>query len=129
MNHKKLTLHTTSMCHTVDALLEDKTETVKVHVKHQDIVNVLIHFGKSMPILFFHTNTKSGLKKTTGEGQNPNNFYEQMDLILGDKPIYTGRHTLSSLKQTKNHSQKDVKKSIAEDTVKKMPKTNLSKSS
>ncbi|KAF7988800.1 hypothetical protein HCN44_007110 [Aphidius gifuensis] len=43
-------------------LLKDKTQTVEVHVKYQDIVEVLIHFGKSMPVIFFHTNTNSGLK-------------------------------------------------------------------
>nr|XP_033339479.1 sentrin-specific protease 7-like [Megalopta genalis] len=41
-------------------LLEDDTTFVTLEVKLQDLVKVLIHFGKSMPVLFFYTSTNTG---------------------------------------------------------------------
>ncbi|CAK9818629.1 Sentrin-specific protease 7 [Anthophora plagiata] len=41
-------------------LLEDDETFVTLEVKIQDIVRVLIHFGKAMPVLFFYTSTNSG---------------------------------------------------------------------
>ncbi|XP_076235982.1 uncharacterized protein LOC143180264 isoform X3 [Calliopsis andreniformis] len=41
-------------------LLEDDKNFVSLEVKIQDIVKVLIHFGKSMPVLFFYTSTSTG---------------------------------------------------------------------
>ncbi|KAG7206518.1 hypothetical protein KM043_003863 [Ampulex compressa] len=41
-------------------LLEDDKNFVTLDVKFQDIVKVLIHFGKSMPVLFFYTSTSTG---------------------------------------------------------------------
>ena len=37
----------------------DKT-FVALEVKIQEIVKVLIHFGKAMPVLFFYTSTNTG---------------------------------------------------------------------
>ncbi|XP_012137297.1 uncharacterized protein LOC100878812 [Megachile rotundata] len=41
-------------------LLEDDKNFVTLEIKLQDIVRVLIHFGKSMPVLFFYTSTNTG---------------------------------------------------------------------
>lgn len=41
-------------------LLEDDKSFVTLDVKLQDMVKVLIHFGKSMPVLFFYTTTSTG---------------------------------------------------------------------
>ncbi|KAK2579020.1 hypothetical protein KPH14_002814 [Odynerus spinipes] len=41
-------------------LLEDEKNFVTLDVKIQDIVKVLIHFGKCMPVLFFYTSTNTG---------------------------------------------------------------------
>ncbi|XP_017760809.1 PREDICTED: uncharacterized protein LOC108551228 [Eufriesea mexicana] len=41
-------------------LLEDDKTFVTLEVKIQDIVKVLIHFGKAMPVLFFYTSTNTG---------------------------------------------------------------------
>ncbi|CAL7933808.1 unnamed protein product [Xylocopa violacea] len=41
-------------------LLEDDKTFVTLDVKIQDIVKVLIHFGKAMPVLFFYTSTNTG---------------------------------------------------------------------
>ncbi|XP_076650247.1 uncharacterized protein LOC143357617 isoform X2 [Halictus rubicundus] len=41
-------------------LLEDDKSFVTLDVKLQDVVKVLIHFGKSMPVLFFYTTTNTG---------------------------------------------------------------------
>ena len=41
-------------------LLEDDKTFVALEVKIQDIVKVLIHFGKAMPVLFFYTSTNTG---------------------------------------------------------------------
>ncbi|XP_046749761.1 uncharacterized protein LOC124413272 isoform X4 [Diprion similis] len=41
-------------------LLEDNTNFVPLEVKLKDIVKVLIHFGKAMPVLFFYTTTSAG---------------------------------------------------------------------
>ncbi|XP_078053727.1 uncharacterized protein LOC144479093 isoform X3 [Augochlora pura] len=41
-------------------LLEDDKVFVSLEVKLQDLVKVLIHFGKSMPVLFFYTSTNTG---------------------------------------------------------------------
>nr|XP_031839540.1 uncharacterized protein LOC116430050 isoform X2 [Nomia melanderi] len=41
-------------------LLEDDKTFVTLEVKLQDLVKVLIHFGKSMPVLFFYTSTNTG---------------------------------------------------------------------
>ncbi|XP_012261070.2 uncharacterized protein LOC105688968 isoform X2 [Athalia rosae] len=41
-------------------LLEDDTNFVPLEVKFKDIVNVLIHFGRAMPVLFFYTTTNAG---------------------------------------------------------------------
>ncbi|KZC07907.1 Sentrin-specific protease 7, partial [Dufourea novaeangliae] len=41
-------------------LLEDDTSFVTLEVKFQDIVKALIHFGKSMPVLFFYTSINTG---------------------------------------------------------------------
>ncbi|XP_012219904.1 uncharacterized protein [Linepithema humile] len=41
-------------------LLEDVTSFVTLDVKYQDIVKLLIHYGKGMPVLFFYTSTKTG---------------------------------------------------------------------
>ena len=42
-------------------LLEDVKSFVSLEVKFQDIVNVLIHFGKAMPVLFFYTSADAGV--------------------------------------------------------------------
>ncbi|EZA57568.1 Sentrin-specific protease [Ooceraea biroi] len=41
-------------------LLEDDTSFVTLDVKYRDIIKLLIHFGKSMPVLFFYTTTTTG---------------------------------------------------------------------
>lgn len=41
-------------------LLEDDKSFVTLDVKIQDIVKVLIHFGKCMPVLFFYTSPSTG---------------------------------------------------------------------
>ncbi|XP_043519425.1 uncharacterized protein LOC122533609 isoform X2 [Frieseomelitta varia] len=41
-------------------LLEDDKTFVALEVKIQEIVKVLIHFGKAMPVLFFYTSTNTG---------------------------------------------------------------------
>ncbi|XP_029162555.1 uncharacterized protein LOC114934091 isoform X2 [Nylanderia fulva] len=41
-------------------LLEDATSFVTLDVKYKDIVKLLIHFGKTMPVLFFYTSSSSG---------------------------------------------------------------------
>ncbi|XP_017886629.1 uncharacterized protein LOC108628910 isoform X2 [Ceratina calcarata] len=41
-------------------LLEDDKTFVSLEVKIQDIVKVLVHFGKSMPVLFFYTSINTG---------------------------------------------------------------------
>ncbi|XP_012346759.1 uncharacterized protein LOC100866704 isoform X3 [Apis florea] len=41
-------------------LLEDEKTFVTLDVKVRDIVKVLIHFGKSMPVLFFYTSITTG---------------------------------------------------------------------
>ncbi|XP_076676841.1 uncharacterized protein LOC143373447 isoform X2 [Andrena cerasifolii] len=41
-------------------LLEDDNSFVSLEIKFQDIVKVLIHFGKAMPVLFFYTSTGTG---------------------------------------------------------------------
>ncbi|XP_047354219.1 uncharacterized protein LOC124950862 isoform X3 [Vespa velutina] len=41
-------------------LLEDDTSFVTLDVKIQDLVKVLVHFGKSMPVIFFYTTTSTG---------------------------------------------------------------------
>lgn len=33
---------------------------VTLDVKVQDLVKVLVHFGKSMPVIFFYTTTSAG---------------------------------------------------------------------
>ncbi|KAF7988796.1 hypothetical protein HCN44_007106 [Aphidius gifuensis] len=57
-------------------LLEDETETVKVHVQYKDIYKVLIHSTSSKPILFFYTNTITGskIRKLLGMN-NPKGLY------------------------------------------------------
>lgn len=35
---------------------------ITVDIKYTDIVKVLIHFSKSMPVLFFYTNVITGLR-------------------------------------------------------------------
>ncbi|XP_012286581.1 uncharacterized protein LOC105703068 isoform X2 [Orussus abietinus] len=41
-------------------LLEDDKNFVTLEVQFKDIIKVLIHFGKSMPVLFFYTTTSTG---------------------------------------------------------------------
>ncbi|KAI4483443.1 hypothetical protein M0802_013385 [Mischocyttarus mexicanus] len=41
-------------------LLEDETSFVTLDVKTRDLVKVLVHFGKSMPVIFFYTSTSTG---------------------------------------------------------------------
>ncbi|XP_066597164.1 uncharacterized protein [Prorops nasuta] len=41
-------------------LLEDANSYVKLNVKYSDIIKVLVHYGKSMPVLFFYTSTRAG---------------------------------------------------------------------
>ncbi|XP_076176267.1 uncharacterized protein LOC143151224 isoform X2 [Ptiloglossa arizonensis] len=41
-------------------LLEDDKSFVTLEVRYQDIIKVLIHFGKSMPVLFFYTSISTG---------------------------------------------------------------------
>ncbi|XP_020283705.1 uncharacterized protein LOC109854713 isoform X3 [Pseudomyrmex gracilis] len=41
-------------------LLEDDTSFITLDVKYRDIVKLLIHFGKTMPVLFFYTTTNTG---------------------------------------------------------------------
>ncbi|XP_011631463.1 uncharacterized protein LOC105423416 isoform X3 [Pogonomyrmex barbatus] len=41
-------------------LLEDNTSFVTLDVKYRDIIKLLIHFGKTMPVLFFYTSTSTG---------------------------------------------------------------------
>ncbi|XP_014616796.1 PREDICTED: uncharacterized protein LOC106793974 isoform X2 [Polistes canadensis] len=41
-------------------LLEDDTSFVTLDVKIRDLVKVLVHFGKSMPVIFFYTSTSTG---------------------------------------------------------------------
>ncbi|KAF7988795.1 hypothetical protein HCN44_007105 [Aphidius gifuensis] len=59
-------------------LLEDETETVKVHVQYQDIYKVLIHSDSSKPILFFYTNTISGskIRKLLGMNNPKGPYYD-----------------------------------------------------
>ncbi|XP_043281309.1 uncharacterized protein [Venturia canescens] len=40
-------------------LLEDENSFVNLEIKYKEIVKVLIHFGKMMPVLFFYTSTSS----------------------------------------------------------------------
>lgn len=49
---------------------------VPLEVKFKDIVKVLVHFGKSMPVLFFYTSTMSGaeIRELLGM-QDPKGFY------------------------------------------------------
>ncbi|KAJ8674883.1 hypothetical protein QAD02_010669 [Eretmocerus hayati] len=42
--------------------LEDDKSTVIVDIRIIDMVKVLIHFAKSMPVLFFYTNPETGLR-------------------------------------------------------------------
>ncbi|XP_076686446.1 uncharacterized protein LOC143378507 isoform X2 [Andrena cerasifolii] len=57
-------------------LLEDDKSFVPLEVKFQDIVKVLIHFGKAMPVLFFYTSTDTGvmIRQLLGM-QDPNGPY------------------------------------------------------
>ncbi|TGZ49294.1 Sentrin-specific protease [Temnothorax longispinosus] len=41
-------------------LLEDDTSFVTLDVKYRDIIKLLIHFGKTMPVLFFYTSISTG---------------------------------------------------------------------
>ncbi|XP_018399292.1 PREDICTED: uncharacterized protein LOC108777009 isoform X1 [Cyphomyrmex costatus] len=41
-------------------LLEDDSSFVTLDVKYKDIVKLLIHFGKTMPVLFFYTSINTG---------------------------------------------------------------------
>ncbi|KAL0121481.1 hypothetical protein PUN28_006770 [Cardiocondyla obscurior] len=41
-------------------LLEDGTSFVTLDVKYKDIIKLLIHYGKSMPVLFFYTSVRTG---------------------------------------------------------------------
>ncbi|XP_018302904.1 uncharacterized protein [Mycetomoellerius zeteki] len=41
-------------------LLEDDASFVTLDVKYKDIVKLLIHFGKTMPVLFFYTSVNTG---------------------------------------------------------------------
>ncbi|EFN85023.1 Sentrin-specific protease 6 [Harpegnathos saltator] len=41
-------------------LLEDGENFVTLDVKYNEIIKVLIHFGKTMPVLFFYTSTNTG---------------------------------------------------------------------
>ncbi|XP_036141062.1 uncharacterized protein LOC105830930 isoform X2 [Monomorium pharaonis] len=41
-------------------LLEDDTSFVTLDVKYRDIIKLLIHFGKTMPVLFFYTSPTTG---------------------------------------------------------------------
>ncbi|XP_018366167.1 PREDICTED: uncharacterized protein LOC108763222 isoform X4 [Trachymyrmex cornetzi] len=41
-------------------LLEDDASFVSFDVKYKDIVKLLIHFGKTMPVLFFYTSVNTG---------------------------------------------------------------------
>ncbi|KAG5307231.1 SENP7 protease, partial [Acromyrmex insinuator] len=41
-------------------LLEDDASFVTFDVKYKDIVKLLIHFGKTMPVLFFYTSVNTG---------------------------------------------------------------------
>ncbi|XP_011878118.1 PREDICTED: uncharacterized protein LOC105567668, partial [Vollenhovia emeryi] len=41
-------------------LLEDNNSFVILDVKYRDIIKLLIHFGKTMPVLFFYTSTSTG---------------------------------------------------------------------
>ncbi|XP_011707812.1 PREDICTED: uncharacterized protein LOC105462704 isoform X2 [Wasmannia auropunctata] len=41
-------------------LLEDGSSFVTLDVKYRDIIKLLIHFGKTMPVLFFYTSINNG---------------------------------------------------------------------
>ncbi|KAK0097070.1 hypothetical protein PV326_003409 [Microctonus aethiopoides] len=43
-------------------LLEDMNSFVRISVKYSDIIKVLMHFGKTMPVAFFYTNVHCAAK-------------------------------------------------------------------
>ncbi|XP_053974438.1 uncharacterized protein LOC128874118 isoform X1 [Hylaeus volcanicus] len=59
-------------------LLEDENNFVTLEVKFQDIVKVLIHFGKSMPVLFFYTciNTGAMIRELLGMQDPKGPYYD-----------------------------------------------------
>lgn len=58
--------------------LEDNKKLVTVDIKYQNIVSVLIHFGKGMPVLFFYTTTSTGsmLREVLGMQDPQGPYYD-----------------------------------------------------
>ncbi|XP_033211102.1 uncharacterized protein LOC117169082 isoform X2 [Belonocnema kinseyi] len=56
--------------------LEDEKKFVKVDVMYEDIVRVLIHFGRHLPVLFFFTSTRAGQNIRNAVGMvDPSGLY------------------------------------------------------
>ncbi|XP_057321904.1 uncharacterized protein LOC130665499 [Microplitis mediator] len=59
-------------------LLEDQNQCVTINVKINEIVKVLIHFGKAMPVLFFYTSPNCGanIRELLGMQDSKGPYYD-----------------------------------------------------
>ncbi|KAL6436028.1 hypothetical protein ACFW04_005678 [Cataglyphis niger] len=88
-------------------LLEDATSFVTLDVKSKDIVKLLIHFGKTMPVLFFYTSTSAaamirellGMQDPKGPYYDPagKDHTHRRITLLSDKLPDDSRPKLTSL--------------------------------
>ncbi|XP_029034245.1 uncharacterized protein LOC114871873 isoform X3 [Osmia bicornis bicornis] len=70
-------------------LLEDDQSFVTLEIKLQNIVRVLVHFGKSMPVLFFYTSINSGamIRELLGMQDPKGPYYDPAGKDLTHKRI------------------------------------------
>ncbi|CAL1674391.1 unnamed protein product [Lasius platythorax] len=88
-------------------LLEDATSFVTLDVKYKDIVKLLIHFGKTMPVLFFYTspNSSAMIRELLGMQDPKGPYYDPAGkdhthrriTLLSDKLPDDSRPKLTSL--------------------------------
>ncbi|XP_072750156.1 uncharacterized protein [Anoplolepis gracilipes] len=93
-------------------LLEDATSFVTLDVKFKDIVKVLIHFGKTMPVLFFYTspNAAAIIRELLGMQDPKGPYYDPAGkdpthkriTLLSDKLPDDSRPKLTALFSRKN---------------------------
>ncbi|XP_029172337.1 LOW QUALITY PROTEIN: uncharacterized protein LOC114941496 [Nylanderia fulva] len=89
-------------------LLEDATSFVTLDVKYKDICKLLVHFGISLPVLFFYTSPSSGamirellgMKDPNGPYYDPIGKYDFMHrriTVLSNKLLDYSRPKLNSI--------------------------------
>ncbi|XP_034942141.1 uncharacterized protein [Chelonus insularis] len=115
-------------------LLEDSHHVVKIQVNLSDIVKVLIHFGKGMPVLFFYTTPNCGamIREVLGMQDSKGPYYDPAGkdhthkriTLLPEKISEESKHVCKTLFLPGGRLEELNSKEANDILVRASPKTN-----